>query len=70
MQRGNAGALKPTKGYAMKGNWRYMVSAMLFLISGSLFLFINSFWGLSLAYIVSLPIFVIAVILVWRNKVR
>ena len=61
-------AAKPTKGFVMIGNWRYIVSAILFLISGSLFLFINSYWGLSLAYIVSLPIFAIGVIIVWRSK--
>jgi len=52
----------------MIGNWRYIISAILFLVSGSLFLFINSYWGLSLAYIVSFPMFAVAVILVWRGK--
>jgi uncharacterized membrane protein (UPF0136 family) len=61
-------AAKPTKGFVMIGNWRYIVGALLFLTSGCLFLFINSYWGLSLAYIVSLPMFAVGVIIVWRSK--
>jgi hypothetical protein len=59
---------KPSKGTVMIGEWPYIVGAILFLISGCVCLFINSYWGLSLAYIVSLPIFAIGVIIVWRSK--
>ncbi len=60
-------APKSTKGFVMFDNWRYIVGAILFLTSGCLCLFINSYWGLSLAYIVSLPMFAVGVILVWRG---
>ena len=43
----------------MFSNWRYVVGAFLFLASGLLFLFIVPRWGLSRAYIVSLPIFAV-----------
>ena len=55
----------------MTGNWRYMVSAILFLSSGLLFHYTVPAWGLFRAYIVSLPIFAVGVILVvweiWRT---
>ena len=54
----------------MTGNWRYMVSAILFLGSGILFHYIVPRLGLLKSYIVSLPIFALGVILVlweiWR----
>ena len=52
----------------MTGNWRYMIGAILFLGSGSLFLFLVPRWGLFPAYVVSLPIFAVGAILVWRAK--
>jgi hypothetical protein len=48
----------------MFSNWRYVVGAFLFLGSGLLFLFLVPRLGLSQAYIVSLPIFAVALILV------
>jgi hypothetical protein len=61
-----------SKGFEMFGNWRYMVSAILFLGSGCLFLFMFPRWGISPAYTVSLPIFAVGLILVvyeiWRIK--
>jgi hypothetical protein len=52
----------------MFSNWRYMVGAFLFLSSGLLFLFIVPRWGLSWAYLVSLPIFAVGLVLVlWTN---
>jgi hypothetical protein len=59
---------KPTKGFIMIGDGSYIVAAILFLTSGCVCLVINSYWGLSLAYIVSLPIFAIGVIIMWRSK--
>jgi hypothetical protein len=56
----------PTKGFTMFSDWRYAVSAILFLGSGFLFLYASSLWGLVPAYIVSLPIFAVGVVLVWR----
>jgi hypothetical protein len=47
----------------MTGNWRYMLAAILFLGSGCLFLVIAPRWGLFQAYIVSLPIFAVGLIL-------
>jgi hypothetical protein len=58
----------PTKGFVVIGNGSYIVGAILFLTSGSVCLIINSYWGLIPAYIVSLPIFMVAVIIVWRSK--
>jgi hypothetical protein len=55
---------QPTKGLEMTGNWRNMVGAILFLGSGCLFLFIVPRWGLFQAYIASLPIFAVGLILV------
>jgi hypothetical protein len=55
------------KGLFMIGNWRYLIGAILFLGSGCLFLFINPYVGLTKAYLVSLPVFAIAVIIVWRG---
>ena len=55
----------------MAGNWRYMLGAILFFSSGSLFIFIEPLWGLFQAYLVSLPIFAAGLILVlctiWRR---
>lgn len=48
----------------MAGNWRYMLGAILFLSSGCLFLFTAPRWGLFQAYLVSLPIFAVGLILV------
>lgn len=53
-----------TEGGAMAGNWRYMLGAILFLSSGCLFLFTAPRWGLFQAYLVSLPIFAVGLILV------
>jgi len=57
-----------TKGNAMPGNWRYMLSPILFLGSGFLFLFILPRWGPVPAYAVSLPIFTVGVALVILDK--
>ena len=50
----------------MAGDWRYMLGGMLFLGSGGLFLLTAPRWGLFQAYIVSLPIFALGIILVVR----
>jgi hypothetical protein len=64
-------SFQPTKGLEMTGNWRYMVGAILFLGSGCLFLFTATRWGLFQAYVVSLPIFAVGLILVvpaiWKH---
>jgi hypothetical protein len=59
---------QPIKGLFMIGNWRYIIGAILFLGSGCLFLFISPYVGLSKAYLVSLPIFIAGVIIVWRTE--
>jgi hypothetical protein len=59
---------QPIKGLFMIGNWRYIIGAILLLGSGCLFLFINPYVGLSKAYLVSLPVFAIGVIIVWRTE--
>ncbi len=51
----------------MIGNWRYIIGAILFLGSGCLFLFSSPYLGLTKAYLVSLPVFAIGVIIVWRG---
>jgi hypothetical protein len=62
----------PTKGFTMFSDWRYVVSAILFFGSGFLFLYANSLWGLVPAYMVSLPVFAVGIILVvwaiWKIK--
>jgi len=58
---------QPIKGLFMIGNWRYLIGAILFLGSGCLFLFISPYLGLTKAYLVSLPVFAIGVIIVWRG---
>ena len=62
----------PMKGSTMFSDWRYVVSAILFLGSGFLFLYANSLWGLVPAYMVSLPVFAVGIILVvwvtWKTK--
>jgi hypothetical protein len=52
----------------MIGNWRYIIGAILFLGSGCLFLFISPYLGLTKAYLVSLPVFAIGVIIAWRGE--
>ena len=53
----------------MAGNWRYMLGAILFFVSGSLFIFTAPHWGLFYAYLVSLPIFAMALVLVlWATR--
>ncbi len=50
----------------MIGNWRYIIGAILLLGSGCLFLYISPHLGLTKAYLVSLPVFAVGVIIVWR----
>ncbi len=59
---------KPIKGLFMIGNWRYIIGAILLLGSGCLFLFTSPYLGLTKAYLVSLPVFAIGVIIVWRGE--
>jgi hypothetical protein len=61
------GLAQPIKGLFMIGNWRYLIGAILFLGSGCLFLFNSPYLGLTKAYLVSLPVFAIGVIIVWRG---
>jgi hypothetical protein len=48
----------------MIGNWRYIIGAILLLGSGCLFLFISPYVGLTKAYLVSLPVVTLGVIIV------
>ena len=59
---------QPIKGLFMIGNWRYIMGAILLLGSGCLFLFISPYVGLTKAYLVSLPVFALGVIIVWRGE--
>ena len=59
---------KLIKGLFMIGNWRYIIGAILLLGSGCLFLFTSPYLGLTKAYLVSLPVFAIGVIIVWRGE--
>jgi hypothetical protein len=59
---------QPIKGLFMIGNWRYIIGAILLLGSGCLFLFTSPYVGLTKAYLVSLPVFAIGVIIVWRGE--
>ena len=52
----------------MIGNWRYIIGAILLLGSGCLFLLISPYVGLINAYLVSLPVFALGVIIVWRGE--
>ena len=52
----------------MFGNWRYIIGAILLLGSGCLFLFISPYVGQAKAYLVSLPVFALGVIIVWRGE--
>jgi hypothetical protein len=52
----------------MIGNWRYIIGAILLLSSGCLFLFISPCVGQTKAYLVSLPVFALGVIIVWRGE--
>jgi hypothetical protein len=59
---------QPIKGLSMVGNWRYIIGAILLLGSGCLFLSISPYVGLTKAYLVSLPVFIAGVIIVWRGE--
>ena len=52
----------------MIGNWHYIIGAVLLLGSGCLFLYISPYVGLTKAYLVSLPVFIAGVIIVWRGE--
>ncbi|MCG6943837.1 MAG: hypothetical protein LJE87_00675 [Deltaproteobacteria bacterium] len=52
----------------MIGNWRYIIGAILLLGSGCFFLLISPYVGLTNAYLVSLPVFALGVIIVWRGE--
>jgi hypothetical protein len=52
----------------MIGNWRYIIGAILLLGSGCLFFLISPYVGLTNAYLVSLPVFALGVIIVWRGE--
>jgi hypothetical protein len=58
---------QPIKGLFMIGNWRSIIGAILLLGSGCLFLFISPYVSLTRAYLVSLPVFAIGVIIAWRG---